>query len=98
MRPAADMQCRVIIAGFDPIDFRELHDVQGAAALDDETLGFAGKAQAFLCALKDARETLIVEGLEQIVESAHFEGAQGKLVVSGNEDNGKRQGRADALE
>ena len=75
----------VIIARFDPVDVGKFHHLQRAAVLDQEALGFGRYLQALLGARHHAGEARVVERFQDVVERAHLERAQRKLMVGGDE-------------
>src|SRR5580658_1888335 len=96
------MQGSVIVGSFDPIDFGDFHERDLASALDDYLIQISWRALAagdsLLGSTEGEIESGIIERLQEVVEGAGFEGAQGVLVVGGDKDNSGRQISAQQFE
>ena len=88
------MKASVIIGSFDPVDLSDLQEPDLPRALDDQTLSPSRLILSFQDALLGTCQctikTVIVEGLQQIVERPGFKRAQRILVVSGHKNQGWR--------
>ena len=96
------METGVVVGGLDPIDLGDFEEGDLAGALDCEAFEFSreifAERDSLLGALEGEFEACVVEWLEEIVERSGFEGAQGVLVVGGDEDDGGRDIVAEQFE
>ena len=110
MRVRADMHRAAIVVGLDPIDILQPHHDDAMATANEpaiarRTLGQERlqrqrrglSAEAQLGTAQRLVEARLAARLEQIVDGVDLEGAQGKLVIGGDEQD-RRHGRAHALD
>lgn len=102
VRALSYVEAGVVVGCFDPIDLGGFQERDLAGVFDDDALEFSRESFAegdFLPgAFEGEVESCVVEGLEEIVEGSGFEGAQGVLIVCGDEDYGGRHVVAEEFE
>src|SRR6266481_2774454 len=100
MASAFMMDRGIIILGLDMIDLGKFQEQDLVCGLDDEAIRprALGVLKPCLGARNGAMKARVIERFEEIVQSAGIEGAQRIMIVSGDENNGRRKRRAQALQ
>src|SRR5262249_44916294 len=104
MGSSVEVNLDVVIGSFNPVDLRNPNEKDSTGTTDrqsvekrDRGLQSAGGqllevplTDSCLCSLERSIESLIIEGLEQIIGRRRIEGANRMLLVCGDEDHGWR--------
>ena len=102
MGSGSDVEARIVICGPDPVNLGGLEKQDLAGILHGEAFCDVWCRPVILDlvlrAAESAFESIIVEGLQQVIERPSFEGPEGILIVGSYEDHRRRRVSAEHFE